>query len=224
MKNLNDKTAEINLYGEITGEGWFSESSSKMFQEDLRALGDVSEINLYINSPGGDVFEGQAIHSMLQRHSARINVHIDGLAASIASVIAMAGDTITMPDNAMFMIHNPYMGMLGNASEFRKAADDLDKVTDSIVSTYLNKTDGKISEEEVRKLMNEETWLTAEESQTYGFCDVKTDKKEIAACKDKHVLAKFKNVPKDIMDKNSNQNEEDKIKQKLKLELELLEI
>ncbi|MGO0742388.1 head maturation protease, ClpP-related, partial [Bacillus licheniformis] len=137
MKVLNDSTAEITLYGSITGEGWFSESSSKTFQSELKSLGDVSSIDLYINSPGGDVFEGQAIHSMLQRHKAKINVYVDALAGSIASVIAMAGDKITMPSNAMMMIHNPYMGMVGNAAEFRKAADDLDKITESIVSTYL---------------------------------------------------------------------------------------
>ncbi|WP_253907845.1 ATP-dependent Clp protease proteolytic subunit [Bacillus sp. WMMC1349] len=94
MKILNDSTAEITLYGSITGEGWFSESSSKVFQSELKSLGDVSSIDLYINSPGGDVFEGQAIHSMLKRHKAKINVYVDALAGSIASVIAMAGITL----------------------------------------------------------------------------------------------------------------------------------
>ncbi|MFJ5965546.1 head maturation protease, ClpP-related [Bacillus sp. NPDC093026] len=199
MKMLNDASAEITLYGSITGEGWFSESSSKAFQSDLKELGEVTEIDLYINSPGGDVFEGQAIHSMLQRHKAKINVYIDALAGSIASVIAMAGDTITMPSNSMMMIHNPYMGMIGNAAEFRKAAEDLDKITDSIVSTYLAKAGEKLEESTLRNLLDNETWLTADEALQYGLADVVDEEKNVAACMDKKILSRFKNIPGKIV-------------------------
>lgn len=199
MKPLNDVSAEITLYGSITGEGWFSESSSKAFQADLKDLGEVAEIDLYINSPGGDVFEGQAIHSMLQRHKAKINVYVDALAGSIASVIAMAGDTITMPSNSMMMIHNPYMGMIGNAAEFRKAAEDLDKITDSIVSTYLAKAGEKIEESTLRDLLDNETWLTADEALQYGLADTVTEEKNVAAQIDENVVSQFKNIPAKIV-------------------------
>ncbi|MDR4958207.1 head maturation protease, ClpP-related, partial [Bacillus sonorensis] len=91
---------------------------------------------------------------------------------SIASVIAMAGNKITMPSNAMMMIHNPYMGMVGNAAEFRKAADDLDKITESIVSTYLAKAGDKLDDGTLRQLLDEETWLTADEALNYGLIDI----------------------------------------------------
>ncbi|GIN26802.1 MULTISPECIES: head maturation protease, ClpP-related [Bacillus] len=230
MKVLNDSTAEITLYGSITGEGWFSESSSKAFQAELKSLGDVSSIDLYINSPGGDVFEGQAIHSMLQRHKAKINVYVDALAGSIASVIAMAGDIITMPSNAMMMIHNPYMGMVGNAAEFRKAADDLDKITESIVSTYLAKAGDKLDDGTLRQLLDEETWLTADEALNYGLIDMVSESKDVAACIDHQVLAHFKHVPGKIVAQSAagSPAEETKpdevLKQKITMKLELLNL
>lgn len=230
MKVLNDSTAEITLYGSITGEGWFSESSSKTFQSELKSLGDVSSIDLYINSPGGDVFEGQAIHSMLQRHKAKINVYVDALAGSIASVIAMAGDIITMPSNAMMMIHNPYMGMVGNAAEFRKAADDLDKITESIVSTYLAKAGDKLDDATLRQLLDEETWLTADEALNYGLIDEVSESKDVAACIDHQVLAHFKHVPGKIVAQSAAGNSAEEtspneiLKQKINMKLELLNL
>jgi ATP-dependent Clp protease protease subunit len=102
-------------------------------------LGNMNTINLYVNSPGGSVFEGIAIHNMLKRHKAKVNVHVDALAASIASVIAMAGDTIFMPKNSMLMIHNPWTFQLWKcSSELRKVADDLDRIGSSIMQTDLS--------------------------------------------------------------------------------------
>jgi ATP-dependent Clp protease protease subunit len=101
FKALDKKTGELTLYGEIASVTWYGdEVTPKEFKADLDALGDIDTLNIYINSSGGDVFAGQAIHSMLKRHKANKNVYIDGLAASISSVIAMAGDTIFMPKNA----------------------------------------------------------------------------------------------------------------------------
>src|SRR5690554_544642 len=134
MKKIDDKTGELILYGEISDYTWWGdEVTPKQFKEDLDALGDIDILNVYINSPGGDVFAGQAIYSMLKRHKAYVNVFIDGIAASIASLIAMAGDKVIMPANAMMMIHNPWVFATGNANDLRKIADDLDKIRDSMI-------------------------------------------------------------------------------------------
>ncbi|PKE61557.1 Clp protease ClpP [Macrococcoides caseolyticum] len=167
MKVLNESTAEIDIYGAIESEGWFSESSAKRFNNELKELGDVSKIYLNINSPGGDVFEGQAIYSMLKRHKAHIVARIDGCAASIASVIAMAGDTVSMPNNAMLMIHDPWTFAIGNSREMRKVADDLDKINESIVNTYLNKTDAERYKNVPKNLMRNDE-LESEKAKAYA--------------------------------------------------------
>ena len=122
---------------EISNETrWGDEVTPKQFKDDLDALGEINTLNVYINSPGGSVFAGQTIYSMLKRHKAKVHVYIDGLAASIASLIAMAGDKVIMPKNAMMMIHSPWTFAAGNAQEFRKIADDMDKIRESMVVAY----------------------------------------------------------------------------------------
>jgi ATP-dependent Clp protease protease subunit len=171
FKALDDNTGELTLYGEIANETWWGdEVTPKEFKADLDGLGEIDTLNIYINSPGGDVFAGQAIHSMLKRHKAHKNVYIDGLAASIASVVVMAGDRIFMPKNAMMMIHNPWTLGVGNASEFRKLAEDLDKIRESLIAAYENRS--ALLRDEIIKLMDGETWLTAKECLEYvGFSD-----------------------------------------------------
>ncbi|MGK0575513.1 head maturation protease, ClpP-related [Macrococcus capreoli] len=207
MKVLNENTAEIDIYGAIESEDWFSESSAVKFNNDLKEIGDVSTIYLNINSPGGDVFEGQAIYSMLKRHKAHIVARIDGCAASIASVIAMAGDKIIMPNNAMMMIHDPWTFAIGNSREMRKVADDLDKINESIVNTYLNKTDGKTTETNIRTMMQEETWLSAEDALKYGFADEITEEVKVAASIDKTFANRYKNVPNNLMKNDELESE-----------------
>lgn len=199
-----DKPAELLLYGHISSVSWWDdEVTPKQFKKDLDDLGDVEEISVFVNSGGGDVFAGQAIYSMLKRHKATINVYIDGLAASIASVVAMAGDTIYMPKNAMMMIHNPYTFAFGDSSEFRKMADTLDQVREGIITTYLDKTG--MDKQEIIDLMDAETWMTAEEAVEYGFADELEAAKQVAASiKDNLLimngqefdLRKFQNPPK----------------------------
>ena len=127
--NTEDGPAELLLYGDISSSSWWGdEVTPKEFKKDLDDLGNVDEINVFINSDGGDVFAGQTIYSMLKRHKAKITVYVDGLAASIASVIAMAGDIIKMPKNSMMMIHNPWTWGAGYAADFRKLVDDKDKI------------------------------------------------------------------------------------------------
>jgi ATP-dependent Clp protease, protease subunit len=177
------KTGELLLYGPIgsdDGLGWlFDDMTPKQFHEELTGLGDVEQIRVMINSPGGDVFAGQAIHSMLTRHPAAVTVFVDGLAASIASIVAMAGDTVVMPRNAMMMVHNPWSVEVGDARAFRKMADTLDGVRDSMIAAYESKT-GK-PRAEILALLNAETWMTAEQAVEMGFADEVEEKKKVAA-------------------------------------------
>lgn len=181
------KVGEVLLYGYISNTSWWGdEVTPKQFAEDLKALGDVDEIRVYINSGGGDVFAAQAIYSMLKRQDATVNTYVDGLAASAASFIAMAGETVTMPKNAMLMIHNPWSFAYGFAADFRKVADDLDKIRTSMVEIYTAKSG--LSSEEVITLLDAETWLTADEAKDKGFADVVEELKEVAASIDGNTL------------------------------------
>lgn len=172
--------AELLLYGEISDVTWWGdEVTPKQFKADLDALGNVREIRVYINSIGGDVFAGQAIYSMLKRHQSRVSVYVDGLAASIASVVAMAGDVVYMPRNAMMMLHNPWSLAVGNAAVFRKMADDLDKIRESMVAAYQDKSG--LDRDQIIELMDAETWLTAEEAVKFGFVDEIEEAKQVAA-------------------------------------------
>lgn len=203
FKALTNNESELTIYGEIADSqgGWFSDGNEitpTSFKAELDALGDITALNVYMNSPGGDVFAGQTIYSQLKRHPAMVNMHIDGLAASIASVIAMAGDTITMPANAMMMIHHPMSGVYGNAHEMRSMADTLDKVSESIQETYLAKASGMKTQDLVA-LLDAETWLTAQECLDLGLCDVVGEEIAIAASvRDFEILAGYKNTPRFI--------------------------
>ncbi len=218
LKALDEKTGELTLYGEISNETWWGdEVTPKEFKSDLDDLGNIDTLNIYINSPGGDVFAGQAIHSMLKRHKAYKNVYIDGLAASIASVIAMSGDTVFMPKNAMMMLHNPWTIGVGNSEEFRKLAEDLDKIRESLIAAYEGHS--ALTRDEIISIMDAETWLTATECEEYGFCDVVQEEKQLAASIDRRLLGRYKNTPKKLVVVESKKQK--LIKQKLLMELEL---
>lgn len=197
MKATNN-VAQIDIFGDIVSEKWFDEeTSATSFRDALKELGDVSTINLSINSGGGSVFDGIAIYNMLKSHKATINVYVEGLAASIASVIAMAGDTITMRSGSMMMVHMPWTLSQGNAEEMRKTADTLEKTGDSIVDIYSERTG--ISSDDIRNIMNDETWLSAEEAVKQGWA-TKIDKKEaVMNSVPKEILGRFSNVPKNVL-------------------------
>lgn len=168
IKNKAKNSAEVWIYEQI-GEDWFSEGvTAKRFCQDLAGL-KVDAIDLHINSPGGSVFDGQAIYNALVRHPASVTTYIDGLAASIASVIALAGDQVVMSDNALFMIHNPWGFAQGSADEMRKCADVLDKCRDTIVNVYAKKCG--LGDQAIMAAMDAETWMTAEEAKAFGFVD-----------------------------------------------------
>lgn len=151
--------------GELVGE-----TSAQFIREQLASNPDVSQINVYINSYGGDVKEGLAIYNQLDRHPANVTVYIDGFACSIASVIAMAGNEIIMGSNTLMMIHRAWQFTWGNAKQLRKAADDLEIIDSSSTSSYLKKIDGKLSEEQLNQMLDDETWLTAQQCLEYGLC------------------------------------------------------
>jgi len=180
------KEAEIWLYEEI-GSGWFGGVSAKQFAEDLKALGKVERISVHLNSPGGDVFDGLAIYNSLKQHRARVIMHIDGLAASIASLIAMAGDEIYMAENAFLMVHNAWGICVGNALDMRDMIEVLGKIDGSLVGTYARRT-GR-DEQLIADLMAAETWMNSQEALEHGFVDRVTEELKLAAHFD---LSKFK--------------------------------
>jgi ATP-dependent protease ClpP protease subunit len=165
MKASGDKTADIYIYDEI---GYWG-VTARQFASSMKALGDLDHINLHIHSPGGDVFDGIAIYNLLNSHTASKTVYIDGLAASMASVIAMVGNPIIMPENAMMMIHKPWGITGGDANDMRDYADLLDKVEAVLIPSYAKKT-GK-PPDELALMLGEETWMTAQECLEHGFAD-----------------------------------------------------
>lgn len=194
------KRGEAFIYGNVVSSKWYEEDvTAESFNSDLKALGDIDELDVYINSYGGSVFQGQAIYSILRRHKAHKTVYVDGIAASIASVIAMAGDVVKMPRNASMMIHNPMGLAFGNATEMRKTADELDKLREGMLAAYLAKTGEKTTEEELVELLDAETWLNADECFDLGFVDEVIEAKEVAACGDPVLLARYKNVPEELI-------------------------
>lgn len=204
IKNKTAEKAEIWIYEYIGEDFWTGGGvTAKNFQKELSAV-KASQIDLHINSPGGDVFDGITIYNLLKQHPANVTTYIDGLAASIASVIALAGNQIYMAENALFMIHNPWGMTMGDASDMRKMADSLDKVRDSISISYASKT-GKEADE-INALMDAETWMDADEAMEFGFIDNVTEKMDMAACaKFIPMMAKagFKRIPETINQKQA---------------------
>ncbi|MBK5072226.1 Clp protease ClpP [Budviciaceae bacterium CWB-B4] len=192
MKASADKSADIYIYDEI---GYWG-VTAKQFVENLQALGEVSHINLHINSPGGDVFDGIAIYNALKYHGASITVYIDGLAASMASVIAMVGNPIIMPENTMMMIHKPWGFAGGDANDMRDYADLLDKVESVLIPAYASKT-GKTAEE-IASMLEDETWLDGNECLSMGFADQVTPSLQAMACIYSKRIEEFEKMPNSI--------------------------
>jgi len=168
------KTGVLHLYD---GIGPYSGVSAQDFARSLKSLGDVDYIELHINSPGGSVFDGAAIYNMLIDHKALVDVRVDGLAASIASIIALAGDQITIAKNAMMMVHNPSAMAWGGASDMRKMASTLDKVKETLITVYSDRMN--LPDDEISQIMNDESWYTAKEAVDAGLADVIGDRAKI---------------------------------------------
>lgn len=175
------ETLDLYIYGEVEKKTFVdddflghyeqSENSADHFREELAKYPDVKNINLFINSKGGDVIEGTAILNQLKRHPAYKTVYVDGFACSIAAMMMAAGDEVVMYRNSMVMIHDMYMKVIGNPSELRKFADDLEKINQAGRTALLDKSGGKLTEQQLDEMMKAETWLTAEECLKYGLAD-----------------------------------------------------
>ena len=214
IKNQTDSSADLFFYGDIVSETWQSE-----WYEDDMAPGDVKEfldqldgtenINIHINSGGGSVFGGIAIYNMLRRNNAHKTVYVDGLAASIASVIMMAGDEIVMPKNATVMIHKPsasYFFTTKNADDLRKDAESLDTCQEAILQTYMTKA--KVDKEEIEQKVNDETWLTGEEAAE--LFDIKVEEaNDAVACAGSSMFFCYKNVPTSLTAQGKNAKKKD---------------
>lgn len=164
LEQSNDGTATIHLYDEVGAFG----AGSKDFLAELAKL-NGQHIHLRINSPGGSVVEGTAIYNALRRHQGGLTVHIDALAASMASVIAMSGSPVFIADNALLMIHNPWTVSAGDSEQLRKEADLLDKLKSTLVNAYTRKTG--MDQAQIAEMMDNETWLDAVEAVALGFAD-----------------------------------------------------
>ncbi len=187
-----DEISEIWLYDEIGLWG----VGAKEFIAELNGI-KSSAIDMHINSPGGEVFDGAAIYNAIKRHPASVTSYIDGIAASIASVIALAGEKVIMAENALYMMHNPSGLVIGTSEDMRKTADILDKVRDTMVGAYVAKS--KKTDAEIITLLNSETWMDAEEAKIAGFVDEIGHEMDMAACaKFVPAMAKmgFRHIPK----------------------------
>lgn len=205
--NQSDEEAELLLYGPISEQTWWGdEVTPKQFAEDLKALGEKEKITVRINSGGGDVFAANAIYSLLKDNSADIIVKIDGLAASAATIVAMAGDEIQIPSNGMMMIHDPAVVLIGyyNTEDFAELTEVLEKVKETIIIAYEKKT-GK-DRDEISRLMKEETWMTGQEAVDLGFADTLLDEEVESILNGKmlivndisHDISKYSKIPKNI--------------------------
>lgn len=195
--------ADISIYGDI-GESVFGEESvsASNFKKELDGVGNVSILNITINSSGGSVFDGLAIYNMLKRHKAKKNVVIDGLAASAASFIAMAGDTISIPKNAFIMVHRASTLAWGNSEDLLKAVDLLDNIDSQLVDIYAERT--KQSKKAIKEMMANETWLNGKEAKDLGFVDKIEEEKKIVAHMSDFFMQKFSNIPKSLIEEKKD--------------------
>lgn len=207
MKNRTPTSADMYFYGDIVSADWSKWGDEDKCPQDiidtLKECEGVNELNIYINSGGGSVWGGVAIYNILKRFNAKKTVHIDGVAASIASVIALSGDKIIMPANSFMMIHKAIINVYGNADELRSTAEQLEQIEKSIVNTYMEHVQDGIEESYVMELMAAETWLTAKEASAL-FKNVEiTDENTAVACVSDY---EYKNMPKGVFKAETAEN------------------
>lgn len=217
IKNLENEKAELYFYGEIVSDEWEKWADLDTCPEDvlnyLSKIENSKELDIYINSGGGSVFAGLGIYNILKRHKGRKTVYVDGLAGSIASIIAMVGDEIIVPSNSFLMIHKPLCGVCGNANDMREMADTLDRIEEGLINTYKTKLKDNVDIETIKAMVNAETWLTGEEASKYFNITV-TEANKMIAKVDTNLLNSYKNVPENLKTKDTNIAEDLAIKNK----------
>ncbi|EIS9475923.1 TPA: Clp protease ClpP [Clostridioides difficile] len=220
IKNETKDNAELYFYGDIVSSWLGAWDDTDQYPESIKKFLDNvkgKDLDIYINSGGGSVFAGMAIYNMLKRHKGFKTVYIDGLAASIASVIALAGDKVIIPSNAYFMIHKPWCNVYGNSNELREQAEILDKIEEGIINVYSENLSLDVNIEDIKNMLNNETWLTGEEAIKYFNMEI-SDNVNAVACLSE-MYDKYLKVPKNI---NKNTKNYDIEKEKLLLELDLI--
>lgn len=233
IKNLTSDSAELYIYGDIVSSEWSKWEDTDIAPDDIKnfleEIDGVNSISIYINSGGGSVFAGMSIYNMLKRNNAYKTVYVDGLAGSISSVIAMVGDKIIIPSNSYLMIHHALAPIMGNSIELRKLADTLDRIDEGILEVYKTKLKENINIEDIKEMIDKETWLTGKMATEFFDIEVTEELQAIAYTGD---LSKYKNTPKNIhineisiddtKEKIENSKEDlEKLKAKLLLELEI---
>ncbi|MCG8541238.1 MAG: Clp protease ClpP [Clostridia bacterium] len=234
IRNQTEDKADLYLYGDIVSSEWGKWENTDVAPEDVKnfldEIKDVNNLNIYVNSGGGSVFAGMAIYNMLKRHKAYKTVHVDGLAGSISSVIAMVGDKIIIPSNAYLMIHKAWSFTWGNADELRKFAATLDVIDKGILNVYAENMKEGVDIEDIQQMVADETWLTGQEAEKYFSIEVSQANEAVACTSD--YFNRYKKVPKTLKEdsfktqnpnsKIVNENREiEKSKALLLLELEL---
>lgn len=200
VKNETLTSADLYFYGDIVSDWWGVWTDADQYPEAIRDFlkaQDGKALNIYINSGGGSVFAGLAIYNMLLRHNGFKTVYVDGMAASIASVIALAGDKVIIPSNAFIMIHKPWAYCEGNATDFRKMAEDLDAVESGIVNVYKDHIADGVDIADIERMVDAETWLNGEEAARYFNIEVGAAKEY--AAKVTETVSGYGNVPKEII-------------------------
>jgi ATP-dependent Clp protease protease subunit len=192
---------ELEFYGLISEFSWFQDDiTPAIFKNDLYTAGNGKPVTIRMNSAGGDVIAASVIKSIIQEYPGRVTVKIDGLAASAATIVAMAGDVVTMRDSAYFMIHDPWTIAAGNVEDLKKAIDMLKSIKAGIVDSYESKT--KIEKYKIEKMMSDETWMSASEAKELGFIDdVITSSSKIPSFQNSvlNVIRNYVNVPAGLL-------------------------
>lgn len=223
----NDKS-ELYLYGAIVSDKWFEdEISSKDFIDAIEGMNENSTLEVYINSPGGEVFVTQSIISIIKRAKERKNIkldcYIDGLGASCASWLPMLADNLYIYDGSMLMLHKPMTSCWGaNSNDLRKEIELLDKIEDTeMIPMYMSKAKGTLTEDILRNMLDKETWLSADEIENYFNVTRLENKSELVACIDRDLFKNYKNVPKNLEGNKEKIEDQEIINKKKLLELEL---
>lgn len=199
IKNETDEEADLYFYGDIVSSWWGAWDDADQYPEAVKKFLDSTKgknINVHINSGGGSVFAGISIYNMLKNHNGKVTVYVDGMAASIASVIAMAGDRVIMRTGSSLMVHKPMMCLLGayNSDEMLQIATELDEIQKCIMQVYKEHKAEGATLEKIEEAVNKETWLTSDEATAFFDIEIETSLQAVA-CESEYIAKFFDNPP-----------------------------